>query len=82
MDKFAEQKKFSSRKFNVTVSVAMCLLGAIGGGEIYAAPMPQVVATSKALTTVSGNAKASTSGTGNRYGSHAFSFSPNHHITL
>lgn len=57
MDKFAEQKKFSSRKFNVTVSVAMCLLGAIGGGEIYAAPMPQVVATSKALTTVSGVVK-------------------------
>lgn len=57
MDKFAERKKFSNRKFIATASVAMCLLGCLGASEAYAAPTPQVVATSKATATVSGVVK-------------------------
>lgn len=57
MDKFAERKKFSNRKFIATASVAMCLLGCMGASEVSAAPIPQVVATSKATATVSGVVK-------------------------
>ena len=54
MDKFAERKKFTTGKLVATGAVAMCLLGSIGASEANAAPIPQVVATTKATQTASG----------------------------
>lgn len=57
MDKFAGQKFTKNRKLVATVSVAMCMLCGAGGFNAQAAPIPQVVAASKATNTISGVVK-------------------------
>lgn len=57
MNKFAEKRKLASRRLFVTSCVAFSLLSGFGVADVNAAPAPQVVASSKATTTISGTVK-------------------------
>lgn len=57
MDKFAGRKFTKNRRLIATASVAMCMLCGAGGFSSQAAPVPQVVAASKATNTISGVVK-------------------------
>ncbi len=59
MDKLAGRKFTKNRRLIATASVAMCMLCGTGGFTAQAAPEPQVVAASKATTTISGVVKDS-----------------------
>lgn len=53
MNKIAKRRFTKNRRLIATASVAMCMLCGAGGFNAQAAPMPQVVAASKATKTLS-----------------------------
>lgn len=57
MNKIAKRRFTKNRRLIATASVAMCMLCGAGGFNAQAAPMPQVVAASKATNTISGVVK-------------------------